>query len=279
MSRPYWSIKHVGTMSQLPEKLTRGRAYFVDDEQVIVVDHGQGAVIYGGRPGPQGQAGEPLPQLQDQIDKLAQAELTTQTNIWNLVQRTDARDEALQTDIDLLGNSTEQRFTDTLSRIEQEAQTAQDFTAEKVSALQGIHEKDLTHIHTLITDTGSRLQSQADNHTEAMLSLIMTMQEKFASYDNALAIITKTISSLYPSPYAEEQPEDPLDGETITTEAGTWKIEQTYLDDGTIMLELDADELLITTLQVGDKVDYDGSTWQVVSKTEEDGMLTLTLEP
>ena len=141
------------------------------------------------------------------------------------------------------------------------------------------HQADFEHIHTLISDAGSRLQSQTDNHTEAILSLIMTMQDKFTSYDNALAIITKTLSSLYPSPYAEEQPEDPLDGETITTEAGTWKIEQTYLDDGTIMLELDADELLITTLQVGDKVDYDGSTWQVVSKTEEDGMLTLTLEP
>ena len=104
----------------LPEKLTRGRAYFVDDEQVIVIDHGQGPVIYGGKPGPQGQTGEPLPQIQDQIDKLSEAELYTQGTIWQLAQRTDARDEALQTDIDLLGNSTDQRFTDTFSRIEQE---------------------------------------------------------------------------------------------------------------------------------------------------------------
>ena len=255
-------------MSLLPEKLTRGRAYFVDDEQVIVIDHGQGPVIYGGKPGPQGQAGEPLPQIQDQIDKLSEAELYTQGNIWTLKQEL------------------KKNITDTLALIEQEAQTAKDYTdalssrtESQISDISSSHTSDLTHIHTLLDDTDSRLQSQAEQNSSAILSLIKTIQDKFSDYDNALAIITKTISSLYPSPYAEEQPEDPLDGETITTDAGTWKIEQTYLDDGTILLELEADELLITSIQVGDKIDYDGSSWQVVSKTTEDGMITLTLEP
>ncbi len=257
MSRPYWSVKHVETMSLLPEKLTRGRAYFVDDEQVIVVDYGKGQVIYGGKPGPQGQAGEPIPQLQDQIDKLAEAELYTQENIWNLTQRTDTQ------------------IAEVTERIEQEAETAKTYT----DSLRAEHESDNQHIHTLLNDIGSRLQSQIDNLTQATLSLINTMQEKFTSYDSAIAIITKAISSLYPSPYAEETPEDPLDGETITTESGTWKIEQTYLDDGTIMLELDAEELLIETLQAGDKVDYDGSTWTVSNKEVQDGMIILTLTP
>ena len=258
----------------------------MDDEQIIIVDHGKGPVVYGGKPGPQGQAGEPLPQIQDQIDKLSQASLETQSTIWNIVQRTDTRDSELQSDIDVLNSTLETRTTQIYERIVQESQTAKSYTDtlradtdSQIAELTRHHTADFEHIHTLINDTSSRLQAQTDNHTEAILSFIHTVQKKFTSYDNALAILTKTIAALYPSPYAEEKPEDPLDGETITTESGTWKIEQTYLSDGTIMLELDAEELLIDTLQAGDKVDYDGSTWTVQSKESQDGMIILTLTP
>lgn len=286
MSRPYWRVKHVGTLSQLPDKLTRGRAYFVDDEQVIIIDHGRGPVTYGGKPGPQGQAGEPLPRLQDQIDKLSEAELYTQETLWYLTQRMDEKFETAAGRISDLSEHHESDMEAAQARITQEAALAKDYTdqlaaqtAEHEAAITARQESDLEHLHELIDRTDSRLQSQADHHTEAILSLISTIQEKFTSYDNALAIITKSIASLYPAPYAEEKPEDPLDGETLTTDAGTWKIEQTYLSDGTILLELDAEELLIDTLQVGDKVDYDGSTWKVQSKEVQDGMIVLTLEP
>lgn len=87
MSNPYWSIKHVETMSDLPDTLTRGRAYFVDDDQVIVIDHGRGPVIYGGKPGPQGIAGDPLPQLQEQVDDLAAASFSMQALIYELHEK------------------------------------------------------------------------------------------------------------------------------------------------------------------------------------------------
>ena len=84
MSRPYFTAKHVETMTLLPENLEVGRAYFVDDEQVIVIDHGRGPVIYGNSPGPQGIAGEPIPQLQEQIDQLAEASLNHTKIIWDI---------------------------------------------------------------------------------------------------------------------------------------------------------------------------------------------------
>lgn len=72
-TQPYWSAKHVRTLAELPAKLTLGRAYFVDDEQIIIIDHGSGPVYYGAKPGPQGQPGEPIPILQNQIDSLTDA--------------------------------------------------------------------------------------------------------------------------------------------------------------------------------------------------------------
>ena len=70
-------------MALLPETLEIGRVYFIDDAQVIVVDHGKGPVIYGGVPGPQGEPGEPLPQIQEQIDTLSGAilNLTSRSNL------------------------------------------------------------------------------------------------------------------------------------------------------------------------------------------------------
>ena len=246
MSRPYFSAKHVGTMSLLPENLVRGRAYFVDDEQIIVIDHGQGAVIYGGKPGPQGIAGEPLPQLQDQIDQLAEAELLTQKHIWELTQRSD-------------------------SKLEQVSNT---FTEQLTQA-----EKDLAHFTALSTDTDSHLQSQINTNSEAMLSLIDTIQAKFTEIDSAIAILTKTIASLYPSNDPADYPDrsDPLDGEIITTDSGSWVVQQSTLSDGTMLLELEAQQLLIDTLKVGDRVDYDGSTWLVEDYSVDGGIITLEL--
>ena len=90
MSRPYWKARHLETRALLPAKLERGRAYFIDDEQIIIIDHGLGPVEYGGRPGPQGQAGEPIPSLQGQINELAQASLTLAKDIWDINQRRKA---------------------------------------------------------------------------------------------------------------------------------------------------------------------------------------------
>ncbi|MBQ2616663.1 MAG: hypothetical protein IJF90_07365, partial [Synergistaceae bacterium] len=72
---------------------------------------------------------------------------------------------------------------------------------------------------------------------------------------------------------------DPLDGEQITTDAGTWTIEQTILEDGSIVLNLSATELVIDTIDVGDSVGYDGTNWTVSSVTRnDDGTISLTLD-
>lgn len=87
MSRPYWKARHVDTRALLPAKLERGRAYFVDDEQIIIIDHGLGPVEYGGKPGPQGQPGKPIPSLQGQIDDLARAALQTSVTLKEINER------------------------------------------------------------------------------------------------------------------------------------------------------------------------------------------------
>ena len=46
MSNPAFSVKHLASRSGLPATLTQGRAYFIDDEGSIVINHGEGAVTY-----------------------------------------------------------------------------------------------------------------------------------------------------------------------------------------------------------------------------------------
>ena len=215
MPRPFYTAKHVESMSLLPETLEVGRAYFVDDEQVIVIDHGRGPVIYGGATGPQGMAGEPLPQIQEQIDHLAAEALTTQKTVWDINKRELDRYEQIQ---NLIGNVREE--------------------------------------------------------------LTASMQEQADRMDSALNIIAKSIANLYPEHYApEDSQDDPLDNETVSTPAGTWTIQQTTLKDGTVVLNLEAQELVIDRIKIGDSVDFDGSTWTVEDVSTEGGVTSITIRP
>ncbi|MBQ7543892.1 MAG: hypothetical protein IJT02_03010 [Synergistaceae bacterium] len=225
MSRPNFSVKHVETQSQLPAKLTKGRAYFVDDEQIIIVDHGYGPVTYGGKVGAQGIPGEPLPVIQAQIDSLSEASLKMQNYMWEESEYVRTHDERLE---------------------------------------------------GLVDDARTELQAQVDQTANAILTLTALLHEKFNQYDNAVSTLAKTIGEMYPDPQ-EQSYDDPLDNETLSTEAGTWTIQQTNLKDGTIVLELEAQELLINTLTTGDRVEYDGTDWKVADKQETDGFITLTL--
>ena len=215
MPRPYFTAKHVESMSLLPETLEVGRAYFVDDEQVIVIDHGRGPVIYGGAAGPQGVAGEPIPQIQSQIDALAAEAFTTQKTVWDINKRELDRHEQIQ------------------------------------NLIAGVK-----------TEITQAVQEQADR------------------MDSALNIIAKSIANLYPEHYApEDSQDDPLDNETVSTPAGTWTIQQTTLKDGTIVLNLEAQELVIDHIKIGDSVDFDGSTWLVEDVSNQDGVTTITIRP
>ena len=113
MTKPLFSVKHVASLALLPKNLTIGRAYFVDDEQVIVINHGdgRGPVTYGGKPGPQGMAGEPVPSLQGQIDELASASLLHTINLNDFFNRTKIDFEHLKSlitdNIDMLKSQNE----------------------------------------------------------------------------------------------------------------------------------------------------------------------------
>ena len=247
MARPYFTARHLESMSLLPDTLEIGRAYFVDDEQVIVIDHGRGPVIYGKAAGPQGIAGEPIPQLQDQIDALAAGAFTTQKVIWDINKREVERTEQINARMD---------------ELKQE------------------HDAHKAHSDEKSEEYFDRAMQASENNSAAILSLMKTMQEQFQKYDSALNILAKSISELYPEHFApEDSQDDPLDNETVSTDAGTWTIQQTILKDGTVVLNLEAQDLVIDRIKIGDSVDFDGSTWLVEDVSTTDGVTSITIRP
>ena len=69
MSRAYWKAGHVKQAADLPYKLTKGKAYFIDVEGWIAIDHGdnRGIQIYGNKEGIQGPTGELILQMSSMI--------------------------------------------------------------------------------------------------------------------------------------------------------------------------------------------------------------------
>ena len=205
MTQTYWSARHVGTRSRLPAKLTKGRAYFIEDEQVIVVDHGKGAITYGSQPGPQGEPGEPLPFLQEQIDNLDEASLNTIHALWviyqivlNKISELDDDTARVIDDISQTISSnaqTAQDYTDALegritsrldttdATISSNAQAAQDYTDTLRADLTTLHTRDLSHIHLLIADTDNRLQDQIDNLADALLKFMATTYSRIINLE------------------------------------------------------------------------------------------------
>lgn len=90
MAMPLWQVRHVITEEKLPKQLIPGTAYFVQDQQYIVVDmnDGRGPVKYGDKPGPKGDSGEPQMYMQEQLDDLAHASLRTTITIYGLARST-----------------------------------------------------------------------------------------------------------------------------------------------------------------------------------------------
>lgn len=86
MAKPYTKHEHVRTLAELPNKLVKGRIYFVDEESYIVIDHGdnRGPQIYGNRQGIQGPPGEPVPKMLNDIEAHSLAIANTQLLISKL---------------------------------------------------------------------------------------------------------------------------------------------------------------------------------------------------
>ena len=262
MSNTYWSIKHVESMLDLPDTLTRGRAYFVDDERVIVIDHGRGPVVYGGKAGPQGIAGDPLPQLQEQADYLAAASFSLQGLIYELHQKhkteTARLDSALEAETqraaDALAAETarlDSALESEVQRLEENLQSTREIHERDVQVINSHYsleianvkqtaEENLQAIQTELTERFEFLTELSSQNAAAVLTLNLMLKDQFAKYDGMFTALTKSIMGLYP-----------LDNDTAT--------------------ELDV-------LSAGDRIISDGQTWTVSSyQTDENGMITFTL--
>lgn len=97
MTRAYWKAGHVKQASDLPYKLTKGKAYFIDEEGWIAIDHGdnRGIQIYGNKEGIQGPTGELILQMRSQLyDLLEKFSAVLQDSVEN--------DSSVQQQIDSL---------------------------------------------------------------------------------------------------------------------------------------------------------------------------------
>lgn len=229
MTRPLFSVKTVATEALLPAHLTVGRAYFVQDEQIIIIDHGdgRGPVRYGDKPGPQGIAGEPIPSLQGQIDELAFASLRTSINIHNINKKNKA---------------------------------------------------DIAHLQTLITDNLEMLKSQNVDNANAIMTLLVTVRDKFLEYDSALNILAHTLSNLYPSSHGGTSGDGSNNTPSgiITADDGTqYSIENAYVDGdtGVVVVKLYNSE----PLKEGDTVQLDNGYFVINTLDADNGIVSITL--
>lgn len=237
MSRKYFSIRHVETLALLPQVLTPGTAYFVDDEKIIVVDYGdgRGPITYGGS-----YPAITIPPtigngfLQEQINTLSGGVLVLEKAYWD--ESEHIRQE--------LSHITNQLTTATENLIQQSAANA-----EGILRLAGI------------------INDQA-NRTNAALSILTKAITDIYNYMTSQGAVI-------PSPSSGDN--DPLDNEILETDSGSWVIQQTYNADGSMSFELQAVELTINTLKAGDKLTYGGEEWTVESIENADGTITLSL--
>lgn len=275
MARIRWTVRHVETLEGLPEKLEIGRAYFVDDEQIIVIDHGdgRGVIKYGGKPGPQGIAGEPIPQLQEQILALAEASTRTSKNLLATVKRHG-------------------RDVKELARTSQESISAID-TASKArdEELARTSQEDREHVEDLLAERVDMLTSMTNSNARAISVLLQFLSDKFERTDKILATLSKSVAALYPDTWTDT-PEGLTDngvstGEVIVSGGTAYKVEHSSFDGqtGTITVQLydlydyETAGDYVTGLDEGDVVEYDGSTWTItkLSGNNDEGVMTLVL--
>ena len=274
-----------------------------------MIDHGRGPVIYGNAPGPQGIAGEPIPQLQDQIDALVAEAFTTQKTIWDINKREvqEAEDTASRFQSTHEKIDSESRFLqEAIFNVKQKADNdiaqllirhnadIQALTEQHTQDIAAIVQKHNSDFNSLAASIDENLM-HSDEYTKtlydhaiemtahnsaAITRLIDTMHEQFGKYDSALQILAKSISELYPEHFApEDSQDDPLDNETVSTDSGSWVIQQTTLKDGTIVLNLTPQEQVIDSLKAGDSVTFDGDYWTVQDISTSEGVTTITLKP
>lgn len=286
MARPYFSVKHVESMDSLPEKLTPGRIYFVDDEQSIVIDHGNGLppVIYGGKPGPMGPAGEPQPHLQEQIDTLAQTELAMQKLIWdegkkfreNLTRTADNLAETLDRVQDMANTNAQTLMS--LSRTIKESFDSYDAAIATLSkAVTNLYPDHIWHGD----DDG---QSETPSPQTNTLAQTLNVGDNVNFSGEKLLVNKYTVNAdgsfsvglQSQGEFSDDS--DPLDNETISTDAGSWTIQQSNMHDGSTVYDLTAQHSVPDTLAEGDTITTGTDSYTVSSMTRnDDGSVTVSL--
>lgn len=285
MTRPYFSVKHVESMSLLPEELTPGRIYFIDDEQVIVIDHGNGLppVIYGGKPGPQGASGEPQPFLQQEIDTLAQTELAMQSLIWDEGKKFR----------DALARISE-HFTETFDHLQEMSNT----NSQAIMNLSETIKRSFDNYDNAIATLGKAVsnlypdysQSDDDDTPTPIPDTINTVAQNVNDGDNVsfngekftvsnYGITPKgAITMTLQSQGAFSDNSDPLDNETVKINDDTYTIQQTNSSDGSTILDLTQQQPLAQTLSDGDTVNVNGQDLTISGYTRNsDGSISLNL--
>ena len=288
MSRPYFSVKHVESLNLLPEKLTPGRLYFIDDEQYIVIDHGNGLppVIYGGKPGPQGASGEPQPHMLDQINTLAQTELEMQALIWDEGEKFRSELERLKGNftealekLNDMANTNSQTIMSLAKTIKESFDNYDSAIAVLGKAVANLYPDPTWHDpDEEVSDTTG--QDQTPNVLAQTLDVgdnvpfngvNLRVNKYTTNADGSFSLDLQSLGEF-------SKTDDPLDNETAKTDAGSWTIQQTNLSDGSIVLDLTAQSSLVENLNTGDVITSDGTAYLVSDiQRNSDGSISLVL--
>ena len=285
MSRPYFSVKHVESLALLPKKLTPGRIYFIDDEQYIIIDHGNGLppVIYGNRPGPQGASGEPQPQLQEQVDTLAQTQIKTQSFLWE-------ESNKVRTII--------QHLTDTFNETIERFQEMVDTNAQSIMSLATTIKTSFDNYDSAIATLGKAVanlypdgtyhidddDTQQGSSTTPLLAQSLNIGDDVSSEGTRYTVLNSqknadgSLSLSLRNNGAFSDTSDLMDFETMQNASGSWVIQETNKSDGTTLYDLQSAPTKIDTLVEGDTLNTGTASLKVQNITRgEDGSISLTL--
>ena len=125
MARAYFKAEHVRTLAELPEKLIKGRVYFIDEQGYIVIDHGDnlGPQIYGNRQGIQGPPGEPVPKMLNDIEAHSLAIANIELLLMKYEKSNNSRFEDIETLIATLIAAISQKLNIDLDEVRQAAES------------------------------------------------------------------------------------------------------------------------------------------------------------
>ena len=285
MSRPYFSVKHVESLALLPKKLTPGRIYFIDDEQYIIIDHGNGLppVIYGNRPGPQGASGEPQPQLQEQVDTLAQTQIKTQSFLWE-------ESNKVRTII--------QHLTDTFNETIERFQEMVDTNAQSIMSLAATIKTSFDNYDSAIATLGKAVanlypdgtyhidddDTQSESPAAPLLAQSLNIGDDVSSEGTRYTVLNSqknadgSLSLSLRNNGEFSDTSDLMDFETMQNASGSWVIQETNKSDGTTLYDLQSAPTKIDTLVEGDTLNTGSASLKVQNITRgEDGSISLTL--